>query len=69
MKIDEYLKTNCIQKKAFAKKIGISENTLEGIIRQKRDIRLSIALKIEQITKGEVKCMDMLCEDPHLKID
>lgn len=59
MKLDEYIKENCINIRLFAKKIGVSLTTLYSIF-EGHDIRLSTALKIEDATKRQVTCRDML---------
>ena len=58
MKLREYLKEKCINHKAFARKLDITHATLYNIMLNK-DCRLSTALKIERLTGGQVRCVDM----------
>ncbi len=58
MNLREYLFQNNIKHNAFAKSLKISYRTLWGII-YGSDMKLSLALKIEKLTKGEVKCKDL----------
>lgn len=58
MKLGEYLKQECIQRKGFAKKCGITYQTLLKAI-YGYDILLSTAIAIEDGTYGRVTCKDM----------
>ncbi len=58
MKLKEFLDASGIQYKDFAKNAGITPNTVLNII-HKGDCKLSIALKIEELTMGAVKCRDL----------
>jgi predicted transcriptional regulator len=59
MKLKDYITENCINIRLFAKKIGVSVTTLYSIF-EGHDIRLSTALSIEDATKKQVTCRDML---------
>jgi plasmid maintenance system antidote protein VapI len=58
MKLKDYLDDLGIPIATFARKLNVSRNTLHNIIKG-QDIRLSIALKIEELTKGQVTCHDL----------
>lgn len=58
MKLGDYLKQECIQRKGFAKKCGITYQTLLKAI-YGYDILLSTALAIESGTYGRVTCRDL----------
>jgi predicted transcriptional regulator len=58
MKLADYLRQECIQRKGFAKKCGITYQTLLKAI-YGYDILLSTAIAIEIGTHGNVTCKDM----------
>jgi len=61
MELKEYLEEFGIPKAVFARKAEISLQTLENLIYFKRnDVRLKNALKIEKLTRGLVKCEDLI---------
>lgn len=57
-KLEEYLDSKGIKHLFFAEQLGISTKTLYSIMKG-NDTKLSIALKIEEITKGAVKAKDL----------
>jgi plasmid maintenance system antidote protein VapI len=59
MKLEDWLKKNDRSNAWFAKQIKVTPNTIGNLIRG-TDTSLSIALRIEDTTKGEVKCRDLL---------
>lgn len=59
MELREYLFRREIKKGDFAALIGTSPKTIWAILKGMQDVKLSIALKIEEVTKGEVKCRDL----------
>jgi len=61
MKIDEFLKTEDISIRKFAKKAGITAPTLTRALKGE-DIRLSVAMKIERASQGRIKCQEILNE-------
>jgi DNA-binding transcriptional regulator YdaS (Cro superfamily) len=62
MRLDEYLKEVGIPITKFARRIGASAATIHNILDSKRDLRLSIAVRIELATKGLVTCKEILPE-------
>jgi DNA-binding transcriptional regulator YdaS (Cro superfamily) len=58
MKLQEYLDTYGTPKMALARKAGISRPSLNGIL-DGRDLRISVALKLEDATAGLVTCREM----------
>lgn len=62
MKLREYLDQEGLKQYVFCRKLGVTESTLYSILCEKRDLRLSLALKIEDLTDGKVKCKDLLPE-------
>ena len=63
MKLTEYLKEIGIPLTVFARRIGVSTATIHNLVREKRDPRLSIAVKIEDATKNRVTCRELLPDD------
>lgn len=61
MLLRHYLSDKRIKQKDFAQKIGISTKHLWTILNA-ADMKLSLALKIEEVTKGEVTCQDLGAE-------
>lgn len=62
MKLEKYLEKYGTGKMRFAEKIGISVQSLYAILRG-ADTNVSIALKIEEITAGNVTCEDLVSKD------
>ncbi len=60
MNLEDYIKETGISVAKFAKRVKVCPATIHSILSDCRDIRLSIALKIELETKGKVKCKDLL---------
>ena len=60
MKLNEYLKKSKVTKKGFAELVGISIPTLDNILNFRTDIRLSIAVRIIEETKGQVSAQELL---------
>lgn len=60
MKLERYLKEFCINKHEFSKKLGVSYPTMANILDGKRDMHLSTAIRIEEITEGKVTCKDLV---------
>ena len=58
MKLNDYLEQEGITMTRFARKIGVHRHTLISIL-EGYDTKLSVALKIEEATKGAVKCKDL----------
>lgn len=63
MKLSDYLRTECIQRKGFAKKCGITYQTLLKAING-YEILLSSAIAIEDGTYGRVTCKDLAPTQP-----
>lgn len=62
MKLKEYIEEVGIPINEFARRLKISPATIYNIFNDK-DIRLSVAVKIEEATKGKVKCRELLSPD------
>jgi DNA-binding transcriptional regulator YdaS (Cro superfamily) len=60
MKLLSYLDIEKDNISSFAKKTKISRSTIHNILREEKDMSLSMALKIEDYTKGKVTCRDLL---------
>ena len=60
MKLNEYLKETGIPLVVFAKKAGISVATVNNIITNIKDMYLSVAIRIEETTKGQVTCRELI---------
>lgn len=59
MRLKDYLEDLGIPQAKFARKVGTTPRTILNAIMGK-EIRLSLAVKIEEVTKGQVKCKDLL---------
>ena len=59
MKLNTWLKENKKDYKFLAEKLEVHPSTACRYINGERRITLSVALKIEKITKGKVKCQDL----------
>lgn len=59
MTLKKWLKSNNIKHIDFAEKLNIDKSTLSRYISGERKIPLKTAIKIESITKGEVKCKNL----------
>lgn len=58
MRLKEYLNTEGIRITVFAKRCGVSHATIIGAMKG-YEMALSLALKIEEITRGVVTCKDL----------
>ncbi|KAF3362886.1 hypothetical protein PHSC3_000420 [Chlamydiales bacterium STE3] len=54
MKLKKYLHDKKIRYRDFAEKLGINEQSLKNIVACTRRPGLLLALKIEQLTNGEI---------------
>jgi plasmid maintenance system antidote protein VapI len=59
MRLQEYLETEGITIKKFASRVGVTAQTIKNIMNSTRDVKISTALKIQQLTHGIVSCEDM----------
>jgi len=59
MNLKEYLFRKDISRTDFAKLVGVTRQTIYKIICGTTPT-LDVALKIEEVTNGEVKCKDLL---------
>jgi len=60
MKLSEWIKVNKVNKGDFAKALGIARNTLHLYEKGLRQPPLDVALRIEQLTNGEVRVEDLV---------
>lgn len=58
MKLNEYLDEHGTQQTTVARRAGVHHRTVSNIL-QGKDILLSVALQIEDATKGKVTVYDM----------
>lgn len=58
--IQQYLDKNNETQKDFAKRIGVSKNTISNYICSNRKPTLGIAMRIQEATKGEVSIQGLL---------
>jgi DNA-binding transcriptional regulator YdaS (Cro superfamily) len=59
MKLETYLELTGLEKKQFAKLIGICPQSISNYLHLKRKPSLSIACRIEVATKGKVTVHDL----------
>jgi DNA-binding transcriptional regulator YdaS (Cro superfamily) len=64
--IKDYLKEKGIPIRAFARKIGISHGCMHNIVNG-FDMKLSVAMKIEKTTEGQVSCRELAPPERLLK--
>ena len=69
MNLKEYLKQEDMTAAQFSRKIGVSQALIGLLIKKRRDLHLSTALKIEKYTKGVVKPHELLPQDLWLTDD
>jgi len=67
MKLKEYLDVNGLKMYAFADRLNIPYKTLWTLLK-KGDMKLSLAIKIEEATQGQVTCRELLQEHLQEKI-
>ena len=60
MKLKKYLEKYNKSHKLFREKIVLDASTFSRYINGSRKIPLHIAVKIEKLTKGEVKCKNLV---------
>ena len=53
MKLKEYLSEVGIPIEKFARRAGVCATTIQNVIQEKRDLRVSVAIKIEDATLGD----------------
>lgn len=62
MKLKQYFDTHPISKAEFANMAGISLRSLFNALDETTDISISIALAIEDLSDGKVKCQDLVSD-------
>jgi plasmid maintenance system antidote protein VapI len=55
MKLSEFLEETGCPVTKFARRVGVSAGTIKNVLLGKHDIRLSVAIKIEEGTLGKDK--------------
>jgi len=60
MRLKKWLERNNIPQLVFADMLGISTSTLSRYISGERRVPLLMAIKIEKLTKKEVRCQDLV---------
>jgi transcriptional regulator with XRE-family HTH domain len=65
MKLRQYLKEEGIKQEPFARKVGVSPYTLRCAMNGTREMPLSLACRIEDVTRGfdgkpQVTCRDLV---------
>lgn len=60
MKLERYLREQCINRTEFCKKVGVSYPTISNLMKGIGDPHVSIAIRIEDITEGKVTCRDLV---------
>lgn len=63
MTLYQYLSKNQVEKAQFARDLGIAESSLFKYINQEREPKLSIAIKIVALSKGEVTYKGLLKDE------
>jgi DNA-binding transcriptional regulator YdaS (Cro superfamily) len=63
MKLREYLNEHGTPISVFARRAGVSEATIHNILDGNKDLYLSVALRIQKATKGQVTCEDLISEE------
>lgn len=60
MKLETYLEAHSLKAAAFAREIGVEPSTVTRWLRHERTPSLDQAVKVEEVTGGEVTCADLL---------
>jgi transcriptional regulator with XRE-family HTH domain len=60
MKLQDYLKENKINQRAFAKLVGVTQPHIQGIAKNTRLPSVYLAKKIEIVTEGKVSAIELL---------
>jgi len=60
MNLKDYLRETGMKKKFLAHKIGVNPITLTSFLTGKRDISLSVGIRIEDVTNGAVTCREIV---------
>lgn len=60
MRLDQYLEDFGSTVSNIARKANLNPMTVRNILNEKKDVLLSTALSIENATKGQVTCREML---------
>lgn len=63
MTLLEYRKKNALSVQALADLLGLSIGHTSDLLNQKRGCSLAVALRVEEITNGKVRCKDLLASD------
>ena len=59
MRLNEWIEKNWLQKRCVARELGIQKTYLSRLLRYGTN-NLRIAIKIQELTNGQVKCKDLL---------
>lgn len=63
MKLKEFLEENRLTMRQFAIKANVTEALISNICNHKKDVFLSVALRISEATGGEVSLPELITED------
>lgn len=69
MKLSDYLKIKEMNHSELAKKLGVTRSYLSQIVYEKNRPSVSLAKKIQEITKGYVTVTELLCPEDYEKLD
>lgn len=59
-KLKKFFKNKGFSQNGFARELGIGESVFSLYLNRKRKFPLELAVAIEKISKGEVKCKDLI---------
>jgi DNA-binding XRE family transcriptional regulator len=62
MDLKEYLKQTKTTQMAFALKLHVYPHTVGRFVLKKASPKLSLAVKIVELTEGQVTCKELLCK-------
>ena len=68
MNLESYLKEQNIQKKDFAKRIGVSNTYISLVIHKKRNPSIRVARSIIKETKGSVAATDLFKKKSQIRL-
>jgi|GEM_PF-4225374 plasmid maintenance system antidote protein VapI len=60
MKLEEWMKQNRWDSAKLARELGVARLTIRAAMKQQREISARLALKIQEISRGQVKIRDLL---------
>jgi DNA-binding transcriptional regulator YdaS (Cro superfamily) len=61
VELTKYIEEHGVSIAKFARKVGVTPTTIHNLL-EGRDVKLSIGVKIQRVTKGKVTCEEIFSE-------